>query len=171
LVPPVAEQLGVERAAQEPRPAALLAVGVQALRNALHEPARVAPREHERLPVPVRAPAVVPGPQVVDGPAVVVAVQRVGRIALRVPYQADQLPVHRDGYRAGAGRDRLELVEGAEAERVGLVDAERAHAVLGQLALEPRAVAALGEPEAAPEGPEAALVRADPGADLDPQSR
>jgi len=101
---------------------------------------------------------------------VVVAVRRVRGIALRIPDQRDQVPVDRHRHGPGRGGDRLELVERRQPERVRLVDAEGPHAVLGQLTLQPLAVRALGEPEAAgPAVPEAALVRAHAGADLQPQ--
>ena len=98
----------------------------------------------------------------------VIAVGAVDRIAaLAVPDQLDGLPVDRQGARAGLGRDRHQVVEIGHAR---LVDAERAHAVVGEVALEPGRVSALRYPEATAPGAEARDVRANAGGELQAQA-
>ena len=165
------EQLGVERAGEQARAAALRRVGVQA-RGAR------APRSRARAraPAPARArgsytPArVVPRAQVVHGAAVVVAVVGMhGVAAAVVPHQLHRLPVDRHGHRARGGEHGLELVGRAVAQRRRLVHAERPHAVVAQVALQARGIGALRQPQPAAPAAEAALVGRDAGGQLQAQ--
>ena len=101
LVPPVAEQLGVERAAEQ-----AAAARIEARGGALHEVAGVLAGERERRRVVVRVTGVAPWLQVVDRPAVVVPVGPARRIAVAlVPHQLDRSPVDRHRHRPGLGGD------------------------------------------------------------------
>ena len=134
----------------------------------LDEVARVLAGQRERRLAVVRPAGVVPRPEVVHGAAVVVAVGVVDRVAVAVvPDQLDRLPVDRHGHRPGLGGDRAEVVEALDPR---LVDAERAHAVVGEVALEPGRVRALRQPEAAAPVAEAAHVGRPAGGQLQAQA-
>ena len=134
-----------------------------------HEVARVRARELERGVVVVRLAGVVPRLQVVDGPAPVVAVGAVrGVAALVAPDELDRLPVDRHAPRAP--RRWRPGVRWSNPATPRLVDAEDAHAVVGQLALETRDVGALGQPEAAAPVAEPAQVRRGAGGHLEPHA-
>ena len=93
LVPPVSEQLGVERAAEQ-------AAVLEPLRHPGHEVAGVLARERQRRLVVVGLARVAPRPQVVNRAAPVVPVERMRRVAvLVVPDELDGLPVDRHGHR------------------------------------------------------------------------
>ena len=166
------EQLGVEREAQQPGPAPVGGVGVQPLDAAGDEVARVRARLLGRVRASVRAAADVPRAQVVGGAVVVVAVAGGGGVAGQpVPHQLDGLPVDRHRHHAGGGQHRLELFGRAEAVHRRLVDAGDGDPHVGQLALQPGRVRALGQPQPAPERAEAALVGRGAGGQLEPHAR
>src|SRR3954454_8234284 len=123
-------------------------------------------REPKRRLVFVRSTAVVPGLEVVDGAAVVVAVGVVAGRAVRGPDQRVALPVDRQCHWPRLGGHGLEGIEGTEAARVRLVDAEAARAELRELALGAGRLSALGQPEAAAPAAEAPLVRFHSSRDL-----
>ena len=91
----------------------------------------------------------------------IVAVGGAGGIAVAVvPDQLDRLPVDRHRHRPGLGGDRTQVVEAGDP---GLVHAEGAHSVIGEVALEPWLERALRPPEAALPGAEAPRVRGGAG--------
>ena len=140
-------------------------------RHMAQEVARVAAGERQRRLTVVRLARVRPRAQVVDGAAVVVAVGGVPRVPVAlVPHELHRLPVHRHGHRPRVERHRLELLGRAEPVGHGLVHAEAAHAVLRQGVLEPGRVCALRQPEPSAPAAEAAPVRRDAGAQLEPEA-
>src|SRR4029077_11632499 len=87
LIPPVAEQLGVERTHDQPAPGQALAVAAQALAGAGDEVRRVLTRASERQLVVIRLAVVAPGIVMVNRVAVIVAVSAVRGIAGIAPHQ------------------------------------------------------------------------------------
>ena len=119
LVPPVAEQLGVERADDQRGPPARGPVGVARARSrARRSRARARARAPRRASWSYGAPPLRPRAHPVDRLRVVVAVDGIGGIAALVPHERDRLPVERHRDRA-AGRHRLELVERVAVMRSG----------------------------------------------------
>ncbi len=162
LVPPVAEQLGVDRANDEGGPRPRGPVGVGAKHDLLHEVRGMLTRPAVGGVAVVGLAPVRPGPHPVDRLRVVVPIDGVRGVAAVVPHQRNRAPVERDGDRP-ARRDRLEVVE-----RIGdarLVDAEGLHSGPGEVVLDARPVGALGQPEAASPRPEA------PGCEPPPRPR
>ena len=148
-------------------------VGVEPRDHPRHEVARVLARELQRVLVVVRLAAVVPRPQVVQGAPVVVAVA--ARATGSPPLPQTRLTVSQSiGTATGPGSVATGSSWSSEPCPSASVwsTQKHAHAVLGEVALEPGLVGALGQPEAAaPALAEAALVRGDAGAHLQPQRR
>src|ERR1700689_4099427 len=123
--------------------------------------------ERERGVAIIGVAIVVPGVVVVDGVVVIVAVGARCRVAAGAPYQRDRGAVDRYEHHSTVADDWLQVLDGAEAEAVGQLDANRTHAGLLERARQPRRVGALGQPQAsAPALAEAASVGADPGLHL-----
>ena len=124
LVPPVTDQLGVERAATSPgRPRS--ARGRPAADHARHE---VASRARARAPAPPRGRRARRRCSTASGRATCGGGSR-GRCdgpgsRAVAPDQLDRLPVDRHRHRPRLGGHRRELVERAKPERIGLVHAE-----------------------------------------------
>ncbi len=107
LVPPVAEQLGVDRADGERGAAQRGGAGVEARDRARDEVGRVGARLRQRGGVVVTLAGVVPDAVVVDGQRVVVAIGAVGGVAVVAPDELDRRAVDRHqqrpvGARSGA---------------------------------------------------------------------
>src|SRR6202021_4005437 len=95
LVPPVPEQLGVERADRQAAARQIGAVAMQALARAGDEVGGLLPRERERALMVVGLAVVAPGGVVVDGVVVIVAVDAGRRIALITPDERHRRAVDR----------------------------------------------------------------------------
>ena len=164
LVPPVTEQLSVERADQQPRTAAVRPVVAEPLGHSRDEVARMLARAPRSSCAIVRPARVRPGTQAVHARGVVVAIDRIRRVTAVVPNKRDRSPVDRDCDNASLTRHRLELIEPVAGCR--LVDAESPYSSLRQLRVDARAKGALRQPEAAGPRSEPRPVRIYPGEDL-----
>ena len=137
FVPPVAEQLGVERAHAHTAVA-------DATRNATHEIARVLGRQRSCLIEVVRLAVVSPSAVVMGRVAVVVAIRARRGIAAICPHERHDLAVQRPQDWASVHRQRCQVPRIAESEQCRQLDAGGAHALLRQQRIEPRCACALG---------------------------
>ena len=146
LVPPVAEQLGVEREhARARRPRDALARSA-ATKSAASARACARARARGRR----RAPSLAHGRWSRARAAVVVAVGGARRVAAGAPDQVDQRAVDRDEQRPGRRCAAASGAAGRRARRRSVSSTQRrVHAGLLEQRVEPRRVRALGQPEAA----------------------
>ena len=136
------------------------------------------PRSRPRPPGPAPSarPVVVGRPVVgvdvvaVLGVVVVVAVGARVRVAALVPHERHRRPVDRPQHRPGRGAQRPEVARVAEAEHPRQLHARRPHPGRLEQRVEPRGVAALGQPQPAAPGAAAPAVRRDPGLQLQPHA-
>ena len=162
LIPPVAEQLGVQRAHAD-------ATVRDPLGDRRYEDTGVGPGPHQCPGVVVGAAVDPPGPVPMGGVAVVVAIRRAGGIAARAPHPVDRLPVDRPQDRTVRSRERRQVCGIVPAKAAGQLDAARAHAGRLQRRVQPLGVGALGQPQATPPGAKPPAVRRDPGLQLQRQ--
>ena len=125
---------------QSPPPA------TRSLTRATKSAASPAGRRRCALGVVGRA-VVAPGAMAVRGERVVVAVGRVGGVAVAAPDELDRRAVDRHEQRAGRRAQWTQMLVGPE--HVRQVDADRMHAGCLEQDVEPRRVRALGQPQAA----------------------
>ena len=154
LVPPVAEQLGIQRAHRQPAPGQAGAVAAQTLAGAGHEVRGVLPGERDRPLVVVCLAVVAPRGVVVDGVVVVVAIGAV-RPGSRRRSRRARIVARSIGTSVtpSSPHERPQVLARAQPEAVGQLDAGGMHPCVRQRRGQPRRVRALRQPEAAPASP------------------
>jgi len=159
LVPPVSEQLGVER---EHTDAAAGQTGAHAGDEIARVNSGLRPRGDRVVRLAVIAPRVMAVGRVTVG----VAVGHVRRVPGVTPDERDRLAIDRPQQRAVVADQRLKVASIAEPEHARELDARRSDAGLGEQRIEPPGMAALGQPEAAVPAAESAPVSGEGRLDL-----
>ena len=147
LVPPVSEQLGVQRAHRQPTPGHTVPVVSYSRARACNYVCRVLSRACDSQLVVIRLAVVSPRVVVVNRMPVVVPIHTVRGIPLLAPHERHRLPVDRPHDHAGVAHQRAQVLTRAQSEPVGQLHTGAAHARGGEHRLQMVGVRALGQPE------------------------